>query len=310
MRKTCLDEVYRLAKADPRIVFIGSDLGVGTLAEFQRDMPDRFYMEGVSEALLIGMAAGLAMEGRIVYVNTIATFLTRRCFEQITLDLGLHRLPVRLIANGGGLVYTPLGPTHEAIDDVALMRTVPGMHVFAPADAVEMRRLVPETVDLPGPAYIRLGKGGDPVVTEGIEGFQVGRAYVMREGADLLLATTGILLKTALDAADLLAKEGVEACVLHLPTLKPLDEAALLARAAQVPAVLTLEEHSRIGGLGSAVAELLAEAGLPRMPRFKRLALPDVYPDRYGSQASLLARYGLTAPDVAAAARNLLAARV
>lgn len=310
MRKTCLDEVYRLAKADPRIVFIGSDLGVGTLAEFQRDMPDRFFMEGVSEALLIGMAAGLAMEGRVVYVNTIATFLTRRCFEQITLDLGLHKLPVRLIANGGGLVYTPLGPTHEAIDDVALMRTVPGMHIFAPADAEEMRRLVPETVDLPGPAYIRLGKGGDPVVTEGLEGFQVGRAYVMREGADLLLATTGILLKTALDAADLLAKEGVETAVLHLPTLKPLDEAALLARAAQVPAVLTLEEHSRIGGLGSAVAELLAEAGLPRMPRFKRLALPDAYPDRYGSQASLLARYGLAAPEVAAAARNLLAARV
>src|SRR5438105_2644748 len=121
MRKTCLDMVYELAKGDDRVVFIGSDLGVGTLKQFKEQIPDRFFMEGISEANLIGMATGMALEGRVVYVNTIATFLTRRCFEQVVVDLCLHNVPVRLIGSGGGLVYAPLGPTHEAIEDLAIM---------------------------------------------------------------------------------------------------------------------------------------------------------------------------------------------
>src|SRR5438132_5941267 len=143
--------VYELAKKDERIVFIGSDLGIGTLDNFRTDMPDRFFMEGVSEANVVGMAAGMALEGRIVYVNTIATFLTRRCFEQVVLDLGLHNVNVRLIANGGGVVYAPLGPTHLAIDHLAIFRVLPRMTILAPADAEEMRRLMPMTVDHPGP---------------------------------------------------------------------------------------------------------------------------------------------------------------
>src|SRR5437773_5061026 len=143
--------VYELAKKDERIVFIGSDLGIGTLDNFRTDMPDRFFMEGVSEANVVGMAAGMALEGRIVYVNTIATFLTRRCFEQVVLDLGLHNVNVRLIANGGGVVYAPLGPTHLAIDDIAILRAVPNMTIVAPCDAEEMKRLMPLTVDHQGP---------------------------------------------------------------------------------------------------------------------------------------------------------------
>src|SRR6267142_4023170 len=165
MRKRSLDMVYELAKKDERIVFIGSDLGVGTLDEFRLEIPNRFFMEGVSEANIVGMAAGMALEGRIVYVNTIATFLTRRCFEQVVLDLGLHNVNVRLIANGGGVVYAPLGPTHLAIDDIAIFRALPRMTIIAPADAEEMRRMMPTTVDHRGPIYIRLGKGGDPIVT-------------------------------------------------------------------------------------------------------------------------------------------------
>src|SRR6266404_6475240 len=139
MRKRSLDMVYELAKKDDRIVFIGSDLGVGTLDNFRNEIPDRFFMEGVSEANIVGMAAGMALEGRIVYVNTIATFLTRRCFEQVALDLCLHNANVRLIASGGGLVYAPLGPTHEAIDDIAIFPALPRMTIVAPADADEMR---------------------------------------------------------------------------------------------------------------------------------------------------------------------------
>jgi len=161
MRKTCLDMVYELAQEDDRIFFIGSDLGFGTLKDFKENIPERFFMEGVSEANLVGMGCGLAHEGKIVYVNTIATFLSRRCFEQIVLDAGLHKANIRLIANGGGLVYAPLGPTHLAIDDIAILRAIPGMTIVAVADANEMRRFMPQTVDYPGPIYIRLAKGHD-----------------------------------------------------------------------------------------------------------------------------------------------------
>jgi transketolase len=149
MRKTSLDMVYQFAKVDPRIVFIGSDLGHGVLDGMKKEIPDRFFMEGVSEQHIIGMAAGLAMSGFVPFVNTIATFLTRRCYEQIALDLCLQDLPVRLIANGGGGVYAPLGPTHLAVEDIAIMRALPNMTVVAPCDAQEMRRLMAATIDWP-----------------------------------------------------------------------------------------------------------------------------------------------------------------
>jgi transketolase len=306
MRKTCLDCVYELAKEDDRIVFIGSDLGAGTLDRFKREMPDRFFMEGISEAHLVGMAAGMALEGRIVYMNTIATFMTRRCYEQIALDLCLHRAQVRLIGSGGGLVYAPLGPTHQAIEDISLLRALPGMTLFAPADAAEMRRMMPRTVDLPGPAYIRLGKGGDPVITPD-QPFVVGRAYPLKTGTDALIVTTGITGAMALEAAALLDAQGIATGVLHLPTLKPVDTEALLAQLAPVPVVVSLEEHTRIGGLGTILAELLAEAPFPVPKRFKRIGLPDAFADQYGSQATLMAHMGLSAEAVVDAVRGLRA---
>ncbi len=305
MRKTSLDAVYELAKRDPRVFFIGSDLGIGTLNQFKAEMPDRFLMEGVSEQNLIGMAAGLAMDGKIVYLNTIATFLSRRCFEQIVIDLCLHNVPVRLIASGGGVVYAPLGPTHEAIDDIAILRAVPNMTIVAPADADEMRRLMPLTLDHPGPIYIRLGKGGDPIVTNDRLPFVIGRAFPMRAGNDALLVTTGITLKTALDAAEKLAADGLQAAVVHVPTIKPLDTETLLEHCGRAPVIVTIEEHTVIGGLGSAVAELLAEADFPAAKRFRRVGIPDVFPKNYGSQASLMERFGITADRVHALVREL-----
>src|ERR1700733_13452357 len=147
MRKEAMAGIYELAQRDPRVVFIGSDLGAGTLDDMRREMPDRWFMEGVSEQAIIGMAAGLAMDGFIPYINTIATFLTRRCYEQVAVDLCLHKLPVRLLASGGGPVSAPLGPTHIAIEDIAIMRALPNMTVVAPADAEEMKRLMPQTLD-------------------------------------------------------------------------------------------------------------------------------------------------------------------
>jgi len=309
MRKRCLDEVYELAKKDKRIVFIGSDLGVGTLDQFKHELPDRFFMEGVSEANLVGMAAGLALEGKIVYVNTIATFLTRRCFEQNVLDLGLHNANVRLIANGGGVVYAPLGPTHLAIDDIAIMRAIPNMTVVAPCDANEMSRLMPLTVEHRGPVYIRLGKGGDPIVSTDAAPFEIGRAISIIRGDDALLVSTGITLKIALDAAAGLEAQGISAGVLHMPTVKPLDVGAFLAHAAPVEAIVAIEEHSVIGGLGGALAEVVAEAAFDPAKRFKRIGIPDVFPHGYGSQATMMAQCGITAERTMIVVRELLATR-
>ncbi|MEG3969492.1 transketolase C-terminal domain-containing protein [Microcoleus sp. T2B6] len=305
MRQLCLDTVYELAKKDRRIFFIGSDLGFGTLQKFKEEMPERFLMEGVNEANIVGLAAGLALEGKIVYVNTIATFLSRRCFEQIVLDLCLHNVNVRLIANGGGVVYAPLGPTHLAIDDIGILRTIPRMTIVAPADEAEMGRLMPETVDYRGPIYIRLGKGNEPILTTDEIPFQIGKAIPMREGTDALIITTGVTLKAALDAAANLSQQGLEAAVLHVHTVKPLDSDAILKYAADVPVIVTIEEHTLMGGLGSAVAELVAEANFNPAKRFKRIGIPDVFPEQYGSQESLMALYGITAEKLAATVATL-----
>jgi transketolase len=309
MRETCLDMVYELAKHDERIVFVGSDLGVGVLKQFKKEYPARFYMEGISEANLIGMAAGMAMEGSIVYVNTIATFLSRRCYEQTAIDLCLHNVNVRLIANGGGLVYAPLGPTHLAIEDVAIYRALPNMTILAVADAREMRRAMPATVNHRGPIYIRLAKGHDPIVTAEGEPFVIGKAVPMRAGKDAVLFTTGVGLQVCLAAADLLAKKGFQAAVIHLPTVKPLDLEAVRAAVEKVSVVVSVEEHTIIGGLGSALAEFLAETELLQGRCFKRVGIPDVFPDKYGDQNGLMKRYGIAADDVSAVVQNLLTGR-
>jgi transketolase len=306
MRKTCLDMVYALAKEDKRIFFVGSDLGVGTLDQFKKEIPERFLMEGISEANMIGISAGLALEGKIVYANTIATFITRRSYEQVALDVCLHNVPVRLIGNGGGLVYAPLGPTHEAIEDIAIMRALPRMTIVAVADAEEMRRLMPLTVDYPGPIYIRLGKGGDPIVSNDRQPFQIGKALLMREGHDALIVATGITLKPTLEAATALAERGIEAAVLHMHTIKPLDVEAIREYADPVSVIVTVEEHSIIGGLGSAVAETLAETNFKTAKRFKRIGIPDVFPNKYGSQNSLMAGFGITAENVVTNVLELL----
>lgn len=307
MRQACLDMVHELAKADPRVVFIGSDLGAGALQKMKEQAPERFVMEGVSEQNLVGMAAGLAMSGFVPYVNTIATFLTRRCFEQVAVDLCLHKLPVRLIANGGGVVYAPLGPTHMAIEDMAILRALPNMTVVAPADAREMARLMAASLDWEGPLYIRVAKGGDPVVSREELGFAIGEAIALRAPGEVALLSTGVMTGRALKAAELLAGEGIEAGVLHLHTVKPLDRAAVLAWAARVRLVVTVEEHVLTGGLGSAVLETLSE-GMERLPRVKRLGLPDAFTENYGSQDELLTHFGLQPAQIAAAVRDALPA--
>jgi len=307
MRKMCLDMVYELAKKDKKLFFIGSDLGIGTMDHFKREMPERFFMEGVSEANIIGMAAGLANEGKIVYVNTIASFITRRCFEQNLLDLGFHNANVRLIGNGGGVVYAPLGPTHEATEDIAIMRAIPNMTILAPADAEEMKRLMPLTVDHVGPIYIRVAKGYDPIVTDDSHTVKIGEAVTFKKGPDGLIITTGRTLQLALDAHADLMKDSIKTTILHLPTIKPLDVKSIIDCCKASPFVITVEEHSIIGGLGTCIAEVIADNNI-HVP-FKRLALKDEFIQEYGSQLEIMKSKGVSSDNIIETVKELKAQR-
>jgi transketolase len=300
MRKRCISLIYDLAQQDERVVFIGSDLAPGILADMKAAYPDRHFMEGVSEQHIIGMAAGLAKNGYIPYLNTIATFITRRCYEQIALDAALQNMPLRLIGSGGGLVYAPLGPTHLAIEDIAIMRAIPNMTVVAACDADEMARLMPASLNWPGPIYIRLAKGGDEIVSRADLPFQIGKAIVLRDTGDcknLLFVSTGIMTQRALQAAALCAGAGEAVNVLHMHTIKPFDHDAFIRYARDAQGVVVLEEHVRNGGLGSAVLESLSDHECYGVPVL-RLGLPDEFPHQYGSQDDQLRSVNLDAGGI------------
>ena len=298
MRKTVLGCVHKLAKHDKRVVFIGSDLGHGVLDEMKAEFPEQFFMEGVSEQYIVGMAAGLAMEGFIPYVNTIATFLTRRCYEQIAVDLCLHDLPVRLLANGGGGVYASLGPTHLAIEDIALMRALPNMTVVAPCDADEMNRLMMSTLEWPHPIYIRLARGNEKIVSKEKNGFELGKSIKLRDGKDGIFVTTGVMTQLAIESADILKKAGLSIGVVHVHTIKPFDDTGVILAIDGVRAVVTVEEHIVNGGLGSAVLESCSELRPELLPKISRIGIPDKFATEYGNQNSLWKYWGITSDNL------------
>ena len=286
--------VYELAKKNKKIIFVGSDLGAGVLDEFKKKIKNRFFMEGVSEQYITGMAAGLAKEGFIPYFNTIATFVTRRNFEQNIVDLGLHNLPVRLIGNGGGLVYAPLGPTHQAIEDIAIMRTIPNMNIIAPCDSNEMKSLMPQTVKLKGPLYIRLARGGDKIVTQKIKKIKFGKSILFGNPLDILFVTTGITTQECLNVIKKLKLKKINAGVLHNHTIKPFDKKNLIKFVKNTKLVVTVEEHIVSGGLGSLVLETLNLFNSSSIKNLLRIGINDTFVKKYGSQKDLLDYCGLS----------------
>jgi transketolase len=307
MRKVAINAIHELAQRDPRVVFIGSDLGPGVLDAMRREMPERFFMEGVTEQAIIGIAAGLAMDGYMPYINTIATFLTRRCFEQLAVDVCMHHLPVRLIASGGGAVYAPLGPTHMAFDDFALLRTLPGMTVVAPCDAPEMARAMDASLDVAGPLYVRIAKGNDRVISRSDLPFALGRAILLEEPREVLFVGTGVMTTRALEARALLAERGIRAGVVHAHTVKPLDIDTIAAAARDAFLVVTVEEHFRNGGLGTALAEGFADRGIATP--LLRCGFNDAYCYDFGSQEHVLEQAGLAPAGLASTVEAALAGR-
>ena len=305
MRNTCLQTVYELAKKNKKICFIGSDLGYGVLKEFKKNIKERFFMEGVSEQHITGMAAGLALEGFIPYFNTIATFITRRNFEQNVIDLGLHNLPVRLIGNGGGLVYAPLGPTHQAIEDISIMRTIPNMNIIAPCDSNEMKKLIVQSVKVKNPIYIRLAKGGDEIVTNK-KNIKYGKSILFGSANNILFVTTGVMTQECLKVQKLLKKEKINSAVLHNATIKPFDQKSLLTNAKKSKIIITVEENVLTGGFGSLVLETINDNVKKDIKKIFRFGIKDQFVKKYGTQTQLFEHCGISANKIYLKVKKIL----
>ncbi|MDR1711607.1 MAG: transketolase family protein [Propionibacteriaceae bacterium] len=296
-------ELCELGKARRDVVVFDADLTICTMTMyFAAEFPERFFNAGIAEANMMGMAAGMASTGKTVFANSFAVFSTGRAYDQVRNSIAYPGLNVKVVGTHAGLSVGEDGATHQALEDVALMRAVPGMTVVVPADENETRAAVRAIAELHGPCYLRLGRAKVDDVTDSLPGygFELGKAVLAREGADATIIAAGLMLQAALQAADQLHAEGISARVLDMHTIKPLDNAAVIAAATQTRAIVTAEEHNVIGGLGSAVAEVVAEAGLG-VPVL-RVGTKDVF-GHSGPAADLLRAYGLTAEHVAAAVR-------
>lgn len=286
MRKTFIQALIELAEKDDQIWLLCGDLGYSVLESFATRFPDRFLNVGVAEQNMIGVAAGLALSGKQVFCYSIANFPIMRCLEQIRNDVCYHQLKVRIVAVGGGFAYGSAGYSHHGLEDMAVMRAMPNMLVTAPGDPVETRLVLNAMVADPGPAYLRLGKGGEPSIVEETPVYHLGDLLRKRPGDDVIFLTTGAILSEAMEAADILDRHGIHAGVVSLPVLKPLNQDSLLALARQTRWLISVEEHTRSGGLGELVASILAEAGVS-LPKITIVSAPPGVSTVAGSQASL-----------------------
>ena len=301
MRAGFIQAVIDLAGADERIFLLVGDVGYSLVEPFAQEFPQRFINVGIAEQNMIGIATGLAISGKIVFAYSLANFPTLRCVEQIRNDVCYHEASVKIVASGAGLTYGALGSTHHVTEDLAIMRALPNMTVIAPADPIEAELATRAAVGWPGPCYLRLAKTGDPVVHKAIPDFQIGKSIMVQNGNDITLIASGGILYNTIQAAKQLELKGIKARVLSMHTIKPLDAEAVLAAARETRAIITIEEHNIIGGLGGAVAEVLAESGISPIA-FKRMGIGDSFCSQVGSQAYLQKVYSLSVGDIVRAA--------
>lgn len=309
MRDACLRAISDLISHNPQVVYIGSDVSAGASARCgDAARAGRcVFIEGIAEQHLVSAAVGMALTGHIVYLNTIAAFLTRRAFEQIAVDACLHQAPVRLIGNGGGSVYAPLGPTHLALDDLALLRPLPHLTVFVPADADEMYDLVCRSLYCPGPVYVRVGGEAKPLAA--LPDDLRRRLYVPGHpppAAEVVIVTTGTCRNLSLEAAALLEAGGIATRVVHVPVIKPFPWPEVKPALAHARLVVTVEDHGVEGGLGSILADRLAQATDLAPVRLHMIGYPAEVIDSYGDPAALMRHYGLSPGAIARTIRRWL----
>ena len=298
MRNAFADEIFKLALSDERIVLLSADIGNRLFDKYKAKCPDRFYNTGVAEANTISMAAGLAGSGLRPLCYTITPFITARCYEQIKVDVCYHEMPVVIVGTGSGLSYAALGATHHSLEDICLMRSLPGMQVLAPADAMELRSCMRAAFAQDKPVYIRIGKKGEPLVFTEPPPFAFGKWNQIRDGESVALLSAGNTLPLALEVADQLAEKGIKPTVYSCASIKPLDEETLAQVFGDGKVVATIEEHGLIGGFGSAVAEWLVDQPKPSGARLLRYGAADHFLHDPGEQEHARDTYGISVSNI------------
>jgi transketolase len=305
MRDTFIKRLSELCETDDDLMLLTGDLGFGVFDDYRKRFPSQFLNMGVAEQNMTAVATGLALEGHTVFTYSIGNFPTFRCLEHIRNDVCYHNANVKIVSIGGGFSYGPLGPSHHATEDLAVMRSIPDLTVVSPCDHWEVTQATEAIAKLQGACFLRLDKSsGRPSLKDG-EQFELGKAREVRSGSDVTLIVTGGIMEEVQDAADALSACGVEARILSIHTLKPFDEKSVIDAALQTGGVITIEEHTICGGLGSVVAETLLDAGV--MPKaFKRIALRSGFSSIVGSQKYLRKCYGLDAGSIVDATKEVL----
>ena len=297
MRDTFVRTLLEIAKKDKNVYIVTGDLGFGVLKPFWTELPDQIINAGIAEQNMTSIAAGLAMQGKIVYTYSIGNFPTLRCIEQIRNDCAYHNANVKVVCVGGGFVYGSLGMSHHATEDIAMMRALPDVTVLAPGDLVEAEEATKAIYKQAGTCYLRLGRGGEKRIHQSLSDFTVGKAIRIDEGKEVAIFSTGAIFDEVKEACDTLKEQGINPTVYTFPTVKPIDKDVILECARTHKAIVTVEEHNLSGGFGSAVAEVLAESDGARA-RLVRIALDDRYSSIVGSQNYLRKQYKIDAAAI------------
>lgn len=296
MRDSFVKTLMDIAEKDKNVVLITGDLGFGVLKPFWEKFPDQFINAGIAEQDMTGFAAGMALCGKTVFTYSIGNFPTLRCIEQIRNDCAYHNANVKIVCVGGGFTYGPLGMSHHATEDIAVMRAMPDVTVFAPGDAAEAAACTKAMYETPGTCYLRLGRGGEPKIHENAVDFTVGKAIEIRQGKRVALFSTGAVYEEVAGAAKMLENAGITPAVYTFPSVKPIDKALIKKCAAEFELITTVEEHNIVGGFGSAVAEVMAT--VPCKARLALIGLEDKYSSTLGSQKYLREIYGMSAEKI------------
>jgi len=308
MRNTVVNTLIDLGKKDRDITLITGDLGFGVLKPYWEALPDQFINAGIAEQNMTGVAAGMAVEGKKVFTYSIGNFPTLRCLEQIRNDCAYHDANVNVICVGGGYVYGALGMSHHATEDIAALRALPGVSVICPGDAIEAELAVRTIADTPGTTYLRLGRGGEKLVNTGLREFVIGKAYKLREAdkhkKSAAVFSTGSILEEVSAACDLLEEQGYAVEQYSFPTVKPIDQAVIADCAERFKHIFAVEEHNIIGGLGGAVAEVMAELGTGA--KLHRVGINDFYCVTVGTQQYLREQVGISASAIAERVRRAI----
>ena len=296
MRNIFANILLEEAKKNRNIELITGDLGSGVLDNFINELPNQFINAGIAEQNMTGVAAGMAKEGKTVFTYSIGNFPTMRCLEQIRNDCAYHNLNVKIVCIGGGFVYGALGMSHHATEDLAIMRALPNVIVTAPGDLAEAEAITREIIKIEGTCYLRLGKGGEKRIHEDISNYKLGDAIKVAEGEKVAIFSTGAILEEALNSAKMLNDEGISTALVSFPTIKPIDKNTILEYARKCDLIVTVEEHNIIGGLGSAVAEIIAENNTKS--KLLRIGLNDEYSAKIGKQDYLRAHYKINSKNI------------